>query len=88
MCIARALVKQPDIIFCDEPTGALDTENARRVLTILERLRRKEGRTVVIITHNPAIAQMADRVIKMSNGRIISDERNPFPKSAEEALVL
>lgn len=88
VCIARALVKKPDIIFCDEPTGALDTENARRVLTILERLRRKEGRTVVIITHNPAIALMADRLIKMSNGRILSDERNPFPQSAEEALIL
>lgn len=68
--VARSLAKNPDIIFCDEPTGALDEMNSKRVLTALQELQREYRKTVVVITHNAGIAQMADKVIKMNSGAI------------------
>ena len=68
--VARSLAKNPDIVFCDEPTGALDEMNSRRVLRALQDLHREHGMTVVVITHNTGIAQMADKVIRMNSGAI------------------
>lgn len=74
--IGRALIKNPEILLCDEPTGALDSASARDVLTILEKLHQKYGTTIIIITHNEAIAGMADRVIRIHDGKIIKNEKN------------
>ncbi len=70
VAIARALAKNPKLLLCDEPTGALDSKTGKRVLEVLQDSCKKYGMTVVIITHNSAIADMADRVIKMKNGGI------------------
>ncbi|WP_214814544.1 ABC transporter ATP-binding protein [Exiguobacterium sp. s196] len=69
--VARSLAKNPAIIFCDEPTGSLDEENSKRVLELLERLNETYQKTVVVITHNNGISEMADDVIKMNSGRIV-----------------
>ncbi|MEQ9569702.1 MAG: ATP-binding cassette domain-containing protein [Longimicrobiales bacterium] len=84
VAIARAVAKRPDILFCDEPTGALDVETGKKVLTVLDRVNRETGTTTAIITHNAAIARMADRVLHMSSGRIAHEERNPVRASLEE----
>lgn len=68
--VARSLAKNPDIVFCDEPTGALDEMNSKRVLRALQDLHREHGTTIVVITHNTGIAQMADKVIRMNSGAI------------------
>ena len=82
--IARALAKRPALLLADEPTGALDVPTARRVLSILQRLNRVNGLTVVLITHNPAIADIADQRVRLVGGRIAEDERNPNPIDANE----
>jgi putative ABC transport system ATP-binding protein len=69
--IARALVKNPKILFCDEPTGALDEESAKDVLRILQELNEKFNTSIVLITHNPAIAKLADTIVKMNSGSIV-----------------
>jgi putative ABC transport system ATP-binding protein len=76
VAIARAIAKQPDVLLCDEPTGALDYETGLIVLQVLAEVNRKLGTTVAVITHNAAIAGMADRVIKMRSGRITELERH------------
>jgi putative ABC transport system ATP-binding protein len=76
VAIARAIAKQPDVLLCDEPTGALDYETGLIVLEVLAEVNRKLGTTVAVITHNAAIAGMADRVIRMRSGRITELERN------------
>ncbi len=76
VAIARAVAKRPDVLLCDEPTGALDFETGKRVLEVLERTNRELGTLTVVITHNAAIAGMADRVLRMRSGRIVSEERN------------
>lgn len=76
VAIARAIAKRPDVLLCDEPTGALDVRTAIPVLRALDRVNRELGSTTVIITHNAVIARMADRVLTMSGGRIASEERN------------
>ena len=76
VAIARAIVKRPAVLLCDEPTGALDYETGKRVLETLERINRDLGTTAVVITHNAAIAGMADRVIRLGDGRIAGIERN------------
>ncbi len=81
--IARALVKQPRILLCDEPTGALDHLTGKKVLGIIEKLSRELGHTVIIVTHNNAIGAVADRVVRMRSGNIIELSRNPKPVSAE-----
>ena len=84
VCIARALAKNPKILFADEPTGALDEATGREVLDYILKLREKSGFTCVMVTHNPGIAQIADRVIKINSGQISETYINPVKKSAYE----
>lgn len=77
--IARALAKNPKILLCDEPTGALDYNTGKSILQLLQDSCRKTGKTVIVITHNQAIAQMADRVIEMKSGKISKIEENKSP---------
>ena len=76
VAIARALAKNPNLLLCDEPTGALDYKTGKAILKLLYDLSRKNGTTVIIITHNQAIAPMADRVIRIKSGEIESNQRN------------
>jgi len=76
VAVARAIVKRPDALLCDEPTGALDVETGKLVLNAIARANREVGATTVVITHNAAIAGMADRVLRMGGGRIVSAEVN------------
>ena len=75
VAIARAVAKRPDVLLCDEPTGALDYETGKLVLEVITRINAELGTTAVIITHNAAIAHIADRVLHLANGRIAGDER-------------
>lgn len=84
VAIARAIAKKPQLLLCDEPTGALDYATGKAVLKILYDMCRKEKMTVVIITHNSAISAMADRVIRVKNGTVESVSMNKAPMSAEE----
>ena len=84
VAIARAVVKQPEILLCDEPTGALDAATGRLVLEVLERVNRDLGTSVAIVTHNAPIAQMADRVVTLADGRIASDRANAARKASSE----
>jgi len=86
VAIARAVAKNPDILLCDEPTGALDFKTGLSILSLLHKVNKNHGKTVMIITHNAAIADMADRVIKMRSGRIISDKYNKEPISPERIV--
>lgn len=81
VAIARAVAKNPKILLCDEPTGALDYNTGKQILQILQDMSRKRGATVVIVTHNSAIAPIADRVIHMHDGRVTSIERNAHPQA-------
>ncbi len=82
--IARAVAKNPEILLCDEPTGALDFHTGITILGLLRKVNREMGKTVIVITHNSDIASMADRVIKMRSGRIIDDRVNENPMAVEE----
>lgn len=82
--IARALAKNPKILLCDEPTGALDSETGVLVLKLLLSMARNYGKTIVIVTHNQNIAKMADVVIRVKNGKIKSCEEQPQPLNADE----
>jgi putative ABC transport system ATP-binding protein len=84
VAIARALAKNPKLLLCDEPTGALDYATGKQVLKILQDLSRDRGMTVVIITHNSAITEMADRVIKIKSGSVSSVRMNETVKPIEE----
>jgi len=84
VAIARAIVKQPDVLLCDEPTGALDYQTGKLVLEVIERINRELGTTAVVITHNAAIAGMADRVIYLGDGRVLRVERNAHKISPSE----
>ncbi|MDO5346044.1 MAG: ABC transporter ATP-binding protein [Lachnospiraceae bacterium] len=81
--IARALAKNPKLLLCDEPTGALDYQTGKAILKLLQDMCRKKGMTVIVITHNSAITPMADRVIKIKNGRVSDMQINPSPISVE-----
>lgn len=82
--IARALAKNPKLMLCDEPTGALDFETGKQVLKLLSDTCHQEGMTVLIITHNQALAPMADRMVRIRNGRIAEVRLNPNPTPIEE----
>ncbi|MBN2562827.1 MAG: ABC transporter ATP-binding protein [Phycisphaerae bacterium] len=83
VAVARALAKRPELLLADEPTGALDLTGARSVLSILQRLNRQQGLTVILITHNPAIAGIAERTIRLVSGRIAESRINERPIAAE-----
>ncbi|MDE6200659.1 MAG: ABC transporter ATP-binding protein [Clostridiales bacterium] len=84
VCIARALAKKPQILFLDEPTGALDESTGRSVLDYIAKLKAERGFTMVMVTHNRNIADMANTVVEMNSGKIVSVTDNPAPKSAYE----
>ena len=84
VAIARALAKNPKLLLCDEPTGALDYSTGKAILKLLQIMSRREGMTVVIITHNSALTAMADRVIQVKNGTVTSVECNDRPIPVEE----
>ena len=83
VAIARALAKNPKLLLCDEPTGALDYETGKAILKLLQDTCRESGMTVVIITHNSALTAMADRVVKIKNGTVASVSTNENPESIE-----
>jgi len=82
--IARALVKNAEIILCDEPTGALDNKTGRMILELLQDIVRKQGQTMVLVTHTTPIADMADRVITLRDGKIQNEKINKNPKDAKD----
>jgi putative ABC transport system ATP-binding protein len=82
--IARALCKNPKILLCDEPTGALDSTTGKNILILLRDIAEKYGITIIMVTHNAEIAKMADKVITMKDGGILSIETNATPLSADE----
>lgn len=84
VAIARALVNRPRLLLCDEPTGALDLDTGRGVLALLQRLCRRADHAVVLVTHNQAIAAIADRVLRMRSGRIVADLHQAAPLPADE----
>jgi putative ABC transport system ATP-binding protein len=86
VAIARALAKNPEIILCDEPTGALDFATGKRVLRLLVDLKDQLGKTVILITHNGAISPVADRVIRLRSGQIVEVHTNPEPVLPEEIV--
>jgi putative ABC transport system ATP-binding protein len=84
VAIARAVAKNPDVLLCDEPTGALDHSTGVVVLDVLQQVNRELGTTVMVITHNAAIGDMADRVVRMRSGRIVEIRRPPHRKTPTE----
>ena len=81
--IARALAKNPKLLLCDEPTGALDYQTGKAILKLLQDMCRERGMTVIVITHNSALTPMADRVIRIKNGKVSGMHRNEHPVSVE-----
>ena len=84
--IARAVCKNPQVLLCDEPTGALDSETGVQILTLLQNLSRENGKTVIIVTHNSALAEAADKVIRVKNGKIKDITLNENPKAVCEVV--
>ena len=82
--IGRAIIKNPDILLCDEPTGALDYKTSKEILALIESINKRYGNTVILVTHNDAIKRMADRVIRLRDGLIRSDELNESKLCAAE----
>jgi putative ABC transport system ATP-binding protein len=84
VAIARAIAKNPEILLCDEPTGALDSQTGIRVLEALTTVNAATGAMTLVITHNAAIRDIADRVVRFANGMLVADERNAKRKSPAE----
>lgn len=84
VAIARAIAKQPKLLLCDEPTGALDYETGKQVLRLLQETCSETGTTVIVITHNQAIAPMADRIIEINNAQVRAVHENPNPQPVSE----
>ena len=84
VAIARALVKNPTLLLCDEPTGALDSKTGAQIMELLYRVCKEQNKTVIIVTHNKAISIIADRIIRVSDGEIVSNEVIANPKQASE----
>ena len=84
VAIARAIINDPDIILADEPTGALDSDTSKQILELIEKVKEKYGTSIIMVTHNENIARMADRIIRLKDGKIVSDERNNNKIKASE----
>lgn len=84
VAIARAVVKNPNVLFCDEPTGALDEKTARQILKLLQNIHDKFQTTIIIVTHNPSVAKMANTVLRMNSGKIVEVIQNEHPIDANE----
>lgn len=84
VAIARAIAKNPDVLLCDEPTGALDAKTGIAIISLLRKINRQLGKTVIIITHNADIALTADHILRMHSGEIVENYRNAQPKEPEE----
>lgn len=84
VAIARAVAKRPQVLLCDEPTGALDSETGKRVLAVLDQVNRETGTTTIVITHNAAIGRLADTVLRMSSGEIVERTENPVRASLDD----
>lgn len=84
VAIARAVVKNPSLMLCDEPTGALDYENAKIVLKLLEDINRRYGTTIILATHNNAISQMSQKILRLRSGELVEYADNPSPVSAQK----
>lgn len=82
--IARAIVKNPSLLLCDEPTGALDSKTGKSIMGLLMDICKKYEKTLILVTHNAALAKLADRVIRMADGHIVSNEANPKPLGVDE----
>ncbi len=84
VAVARALVTDPPLVLCDEPTGNLDEETGKRVLGLMRHLAREQNKTFVLVTHNSIIGEMADRVVRLRDGRIAAVQVNETPAAPEE----
>ncbi len=84
VAIARAIVKRPSLLLCDEPTGALDSKTGVDILKLLKKISREDNKTVIVVTHNQTIAEIADHLIVMKDGKIILDKINKEPKEVDE----
>ncbi|MDD2418355.1 MAG: ABC transporter ATP-binding protein [Oscillospiraceae bacterium] len=84
VAIARAMAKNPKLLLCDEPTGALDSDTGQRIIALLQKNCKESGMTTVLITHNTVIAEIADKVIRLKNGTVKSITENAHPKRADE----
>jgi ABC-type lipoprotein export system ATPase subunit len=87
VAIARALVNNPNVIFADEPTGNLDSKNGKSVMEIIQKLNEKEGRTIILITHETFTAEHAKRIIKVYDGKVESDEKVKEQRHASEGFM-
>ena len=87
VAIARAMIKNPKLLLCDELTGALDTKSSRQVLKFVEKMNRQFGTTILIITHNEAIADMADQVIRLKDGKVFESRVNEHKTAAEDLAL-
>lgn len=87
VAIARAMIKNPKLLLCDELTGALDTKSSRQVLKFVEKMNRQFGTTILIITHNEAIADMADQVIRLKDGKVLESRVNEHKTDAEDLAL-
>jgi putative ABC transport system ATP-binding protein len=86
VAIARAMSKDPPILLCDEPTGELDYETGKNVLKLMQDINREKGQTIILVTHNSAIAEMADRAVRLHSGEVADIVEIAHPKSAEELV--
>ncbi len=84
VAIARAIVKKPPLLLCDEPTGALDSKTGQKIIALLKKLQKNYGMTILLVTHNAKLADVADRVIVLSDGKIVGNSRNEHPAEAGE----
>jgi len=84
VAIARAIAKRPDVLLCDEPTGALDYQTGKVVLDVIAKINQELGTTAIVITHNAAISGMADRIMRLANGQIVAVEQNPHKVTPAE----
>jgi len=82
--LARAILRKPKLLLCDEPTGELDFETGKRVLGAIRNINLREGKTVVLVTHNSAIGSVANRVVRLRSGRIVEEYVNPSPLPIEQ----